>query len=97
MLKRVFTVVLLGMRYDQGSIPTRLTRAFCPRTSSLAQWSAKIKEQSAWKYSKPCDNDEYKKAGGRGEPGHEYEKVIRYNYSNDEMFALIDVIGMIKG
>jgi len=34
---------------------------------------------------------------GKGSPGMEYEKVVRFNYTEDELYALIDVIGMIKG
>jgi cytoplasmic FMR1 interacting protein len=64
---------------------------------SLASWSSKIKEQSAYKYSNPCNEAEYKRQGGKSQPGHEYEKVVRFNYSSEEMSALLDVIGMIKG
>ena len=29
--------------------------------------------------------------------GDEYEKAVRYNYTNEELYCLIDVLGMIKG
>ena len=70
----------------------------------LSSWSARINEQCAWKYSKPKSEDEFKKLGGKPigtdgkpTPGVEFEKAVKYNYSSEELYALIDVIGMMKG
>jgi cytoplasmic FMR1 interacting protein len=71
----------------------------------LSAWSAKVAEQCAFKYSRPRSDAEYRAAGGRttdattgkAVSGHEYEKAVKYNYSPEELYALIDVIGMIKG
>jgi cytoplasmic FMR1 interacting protein len=63
----------------------------------LAYWAAKIKEQCAWKYSRPTEEKAYRAAGGKGGYGQEYEKVVKFNYSTEELEALIDVIGMLKG
>eukprot|EP00456_Euglypha_rotunda_P049447 TRINITY_DN3965_c0_g1_i3.p1 TRINITY_DN3965_c0_g1~~TRINITY_DN3965_c0_g1_i3.p1 ORF type:complete len:407 (+),score=77.54 TRINITY_DN3965_c0_g1_i3:169-1221(+) len=63
----------------------------------LSSWSAMIKNNSAWKYAHPITPEEYKKTPGKGTPSAEYEKVVRFNYTEDELYALIDVIGMLKG
>jgi cytoplasmic FMR1 interacting protein len=85
MLTNVFQAVLEGLKL-------------------LSKWSAKVAEQSAYKFSKPRTDDQYAKAGGKlttpdGKPvqGHDYEKAVKYNYTEPELYALIDVIGMIKG
>lgn len=63
----------------------------------LSSWSASIQEQCAFKYSRPKSDADYKAAGGKTEHGHEYEKAVKYNYTSEELYALIDVIGMLKG
>jgi cytoplasmic FMR1 interacting protein len=65
----------------------------------MSEWSARIIEQSAWKYINPISEEEYKSRLGEGEPpkGADYDKSVRLNYSNEEMHALVDVIGIIKG
>jgi len=63
----------------------------------LNAWTAKVIEQSAWKYDNPVSPEEYKEKGGKAVENQEYAKVVRYNYSNEELYALVDVIGMIKG
>jgi cytoplasmic FMR1 interacting protein len=64
---------------------------------AMSTWSAKILEQSAYKYSKPCTDADYRARGGKPIAGQEYGKAVRYNYSASEMHALIDVVGMVKG
>eukprot|EP01133_Synstelium_polycarpum_P001207 gene1207-1395_t len=56
----------------------------------LSDWSSRVLQQSAWKYSKP-NHDEKIPAQ------FDYERVVKYNYSPDERVALIQFIGMIKG
>lgn len=63
----------------------------------LNSWSAKVIEQSAWKYENPINEEEYKRQNGKHGENKEYEKVVRFNYSPEELYALVDVIGMIKG
>ena len=63
----------------------------------LAAWRAKVQEQCAYKYAFPCPLAVYQQMGGKGGEGHEYEKVVRYNYSSEDLYALVDVAGMIKG
>ena len=85
MLQTVFNSVLEGLKL-------------------LSTWSAKINEQCAWKYAHPKTDAEYKAMGGKTHdaagkpiPGVEFEKALKYNYSPEELYALIDVIGMVKG
>jgi cytoplasmic FMR1 interacting protein len=85
--KRIITPKMLTQVFNQVLAGLRL----------LSEWSSKIKEQAAFKYSKPKSDDEYKRAGGAGGKGHEYEKAVKYNYTPEELYALIDVIGMVKG
>ncbi|EGG14585.1 component of SCAR regulatory complex [Cavenderia fasciculata] len=56
----------------------------------LSDWSSRVLQQSAWKYSKP-NNDAAIPAQ------FDYERVVKYNYSADERVALIQFIAMIKG
>jgi hypothetical protein len=63
----------------------------------LSAWAARIKEQAAWKYSEPCSEQKYRSLGGKGGLSKEYEYVVRYNYSAEELEILIEVIGLLKG
>ena len=63
----------------------------------LAGWRAKVQEQCAWKYAFPCPLPAYTAQGGKGGEGNEYEKAVRFNYSSEDLYALVDVIAMIKG
>ena len=63
----------------------------------LAGWRAKVQEQCAWKYAFTCPLPLYAAQGGKGGEGHEYEKAVRYNYSSEDLYALVDVLSMIKG
>jgi cytoplasmic FMR1 interacting protein len=85
MLQTVFASVLEGLKL-------------------LSSWSARIEEQSAYKYSKPKSDAEFAALGGKSVgpdgkpiPGIEYVKAVHANYTAEELYALIDVIGMLKG
>lgn len=56
----------------------------------LSGWSGKVLQQSAWKYAKPNTHHEL--------PSDvvEYERVVKYNYTEEERFALIEFIACIK-
>eukprot|EP00727_Mastigamoeba_balamuthi_P007648 m51a1_g3503 hypothetical protein (1525) ;mRNA; r:844019-848861 len=56
----------------------------------LSDWTSRILQQAAWKYSKP-NLDENVKAEV------DYERVIRYNYKPSERSALIELIALTKG
>ncbi|KAJ1414662.1 Cytoplasmic FMR1-interacting [Sesbania bispinosa] len=54
----------------------------------LSRWTARIWEQCAWKFSRPCKD---------ASPSFsDYEKVVRYNYSVEERKALIELVSYIK-
>lgn len=57
--------------------------------SHLSDWTGRVLAQAAWKYAHP-NNDEQIKAS------NDYERVIRYNYTSDEKFALVEFIAMLK-
>jgi cytoplasmic FMR1 interacting protein len=56
----------------------------------LSQWTSEVLAQSAYKYASPNTDPNLKVET-------EYERVVRSNYSDDEKFALIEYIAMIKG
>ncbi|CAH9085991.1 unnamed protein product [Cuscuta epithymum] len=62
----------------------------------LSRWSARIWEQAAWKFSRPCKDpvptELHEPAGSYSD----YEKVVRYNYSAEERKALIELVSYIK-
>ncbi|CAJ1961203.1 unnamed protein product [Sphenostylis stenocarpa] len=54
----------------------------------LSRWTARIWEQCAWKFSRPCKD---------ASPSFsDYEKVVRYNYSAEERKALVELVSYIK-
>ncbi|TPX39959.1 hypothetical protein SeMB42_g06173 [Synchytrium endobioticum] len=59
----------------------------------LSTWTAKVLEQSAWKYANPVSN-----TSGCGIPSNalSYELAVRYNYTKDDQKALVEMISMIK-
>ncbi len=63
----------------------------------LNQWNAQIIEQNAWKFANPITEEQFLALGGKISKSKEYEKALKFNYSPEEMYALVDVIGMIKG
>uniref|UniRef100_A0A6V3J2R0 CYRIA/CYRIB Rac1 binding domain-containing protein n=1 Tax=Lotharella globosa TaxID=91324 RepID=A0A6V3J2R0_9EUKA len=63
----------------------------------ISEWNRAIRMQSAYKCAHPLDEKEYKSKGGQGGKGHEYERVVRYAYNQNELSTLVDVIGMLKG
>ncbi|WVY92685.1 hypothetical protein V8G54_031773 [Vigna mungo] len=54
----------------------------------LSKWTARIWEQCAWKFSRPCKDP--------SESFSDYEKVVRYNYSAEERKALVEIVSYIK-
>ncbi len=63
----------------------------------ISTWNRDIRLQSAYKCSHPLDENTYRRLGGKGGKGHEYEKVVRYAYDERELSSLVDIIGMVKG
>ncbi|XP_076261449.1 cytoplasmic FMR1-interacting protein Sra-1 [Rhynchophorus ferrugineus] len=60
----------------------------------LSEWTSVVTELYSWKLLHPTDHHQNKECPKEAE---EYERATRYNYSDDEKFALIEVIAMIKG
>ncbi|MED6156208.1 hypothetical protein PIB30_012484 [Stylosanthes scabra] len=54
----------------------------------LSRWTARIWEQCAWKFSRPCKD---------ASPSFsDYEKVVRYNYTAEERRGLVELVSYIK-
>jgi cytoplasmic FMR1 interacting protein len=67
---------------------------------TCADWTSRVWMQTAFKYAHPISDAQYAAKSGSTEPAsmqNVYDKVVRYNYSPEELYVLIDVIGMIKG
>lgn len=60
----------------------------------LQCWSCVVLECMAWKHTHPCSQAAFLQAGGdpKGK-GMEYERVVRYNWSANELSALVEVGG----
>ncbi|KAJ9703129.1 hypothetical protein PVL29_004766 [Vitis rotundifolia] len=62
----------------------------------LSRWTARIWEQCAWKFSRPCKvsvpMESYEASGSFSD----YEKVVRYNYSAEERKGLVELVSYIK-
>ncbi|KAJ6877237.1 protein PIR isoform X2 [Populus alba x Populus x berolinensis] len=62
----------------------------------LSRWTARIWEQCAWKFSRPCKDAIPSESNGTSESFFDYEKVVRYNYSAEERKALVELVSYIK-
>lgn len=60
----------------------------------LSEWTTVVSELYSWKLLHPTDQHQNKDCPVDAE---EYERATRYNYTDEEKFALIEVIAMIKG
>jgi cytoplasmic FMR1 interacting protein len=56
----------------------------------LSDWSSKVLQQSAWKYARPNNDPQINSTV-------DYERVVKYNYTSEERYALVEFIAMIKG
>ena len=63
----------------------------------IGDWTAKVKEQIVYKATNPIDEAKYKILGGRGGKSQVYEQITRFNYDNDLKYAMVEIIGLIKG
>lgn len=72
----------------------RLTQLALQGLQLLSSWNVRIMELYSWKLLHPTDPYQNRDCPQDAE---EYERSTRYNYSSEEKFALIEVIGMIKG
>ncbi|KAL5460570.1 hypothetical protein EMCRGX_G034022 [Ephydatia muelleri] len=60
----------------------------------LTSWTTAVMELYSWKLLHPTNEYDNKECPKEAEA---YEKATRYNYSDEEKFALVEVIGAIKG
>ncbi|XP_021955004.1 cytoplasmic FMR1-interacting protein isoform X2 [Folsomia candida] len=60
----------------------------------LSEWTTVVSELYSWKLLHPTDQHQNKECPVDAE---EYERATRYNYTEEEKFALIEIIAMIKG
>lgn len=58
----------------------------------LQRWSCVVLECMAWKHTHPCSQEAFLRAGGDSKgKGMEYERVVRYNWSANELSAIVEV------
>ncbi|KAI8556103.1 hypothetical protein RHMOL_Rhmol05G0226000 [Rhododendron molle] len=65
----------------------------------LSKWTARIWEQCAWKFSRPCKDAVPNMSHEMVTSSSDYEKVfivVRYNYSSEERKALVELVSYIK-
>lgn len=64
----------------------------------LCDWVAVLAQSIAWKYTHPASDEELKKlkVPDLNTPGIQYERVLRYNFSDPELSVIVDVVSMIK-
>uniref|UniRef100_A0A5B7BCH8 CYRIA/CYRIB Rac1 binding domain-containing protein n=1 Tax=Davidia involucrata TaxID=16924 RepID=A0A5B7BCH8_DAVIN len=62
----------------------------------LSRWTARIWEQCAWKFSRPCKDPVATESNETSASFSDYEKVVRYNYSAEERKALVELVSYIK-
>jgi len=63
----------------------------------LGSWSAAVHETLSWKYANPCSKEDFIKMGGRDGDTMPYQCATQYNYSNEEKWVLVEILGLIKG
>ncbi|XP_038725749.1 protein PIR isoform X2 [Tripterygium wilfordii] len=61
----------------------------------LSRWTARIWEQCAWKFSRPC-KDAVPELHETAAAFSDYEKVVRYNYNAEERKALVELVSYVK-
>lgn len=62
----------------------------------LSRWTARIWEQCAWKFSRPCKDPVSTESRDTSASFSDYEKVVRYNYTVGERKALVELVSYIK-
>lgn len=73
-------------------IAAKLSRLVMVGLRLLQRWCCVVLECVAWKQTHPCSEEAFRRAGGdcKGK-GMEYERVLRYNWSANELSALVEV------
>eukprot|EP00483_Globobulimina_turgida_P010287 UN10306 len=67
----------------------------------IGDWTAKLAQQMAYKSANPISETEYLmlsgKMNGDNNPYKCYEQITRFNYKNELKYAMVEIIGLIKG
>jgi cytoplasmic FMR1 interacting protein len=62
----------------------------------LSKWKSKIMSALAWKRAFPIPDDFFSANGGKESTHQEYEKITRFAYSNEELYGLCEILGIVK-
>lgn len=68
----------------------------------LSSYNCRLKLFFAWKYTHPATPEQIAEGGDaisdelQNNPGFEYAKAIRYNVSKEDIYILVEMVGMIK-
>jgi len=63
----------------------------------LQHWTSHILDSMSWKFTHPCSDEVLAQSDANMEsPTINYERVIRYNFTSEELSALVDCSFMIK-
>ncbi|ETO36092.1 cytoplasmic FMR1-interacting protein 2 [Reticulomyxa filosa] len=63
----------------------------------VGDWTCHVQEQVVFKANNPIDASKYATFGGKGGKAEVYEQITRYNYENELKYAMVEIIGLIKG
>jgi cytoplasmic FMR1 interacting protein len=64
----------------------------------LSDWASVLAISVAWKYTHPASDDDLakRKVYDLTTAGIQYERTVRYNFSDQELSVVVDVVAMIK-
>ncbi|XP_059437375.1 protein PIR [Corylus avellana] len=92
LLKSIDNADIEWSKEVKGSIYDVIVEGF----QLLSRWTARIWEQCAWKFSRPCKDPVPLESHETSASFSDYEKVVRYNYSAEERKALVELASYIK-
>lgn len=101
-LKIISELARYSNDFITSSSNSQMTYAACKQLSDLcinglklvSTWNAQVMELYHWKLLHPTDKYANPLCP---DTAIDYERATRYNYNSDEKFAMVQVIGMIKG
>ncbi|PHT50435.1 Protein PIR [Capsicum baccatum] len=92
LLKSIDGVDVEWVKEVKGNIYDMVVEGF----QLLSRWTARVWEQCAWKFSRPCKDPVPVESHDMPASFSDYEKVVRYNYSAEERKALVELVSYIK-
>ncbi|ETO13186.1 component of scar regulatory complex, partial [Reticulomyxa filosa] len=64
----------------------------------IGEWTSRVQEQVIYKSNNPISDSKYVTlTGNKNDPAKVYEQITRYNYENELKYAMVEIIGLIKG